>query len=37
MHSIRETCGTDDAAHAVKLVAGYFRHYALVDRLTAIE
>ncbi|CAG8789713.1 8029_t:CDS:2, partial [Racocetra persica] len=31
MHSIRETAGTDDVAHAIKLFQGFFEEFPKID------
>ncbi|CAG8632087.1 2338_t:CDS:10, partial [Paraglomus brasilianum] len=37
MHSIRETAGTDDVAHAIRLFESFFEHYPEIDANTIID
>ncbi|RHZ72477.1 hypothetical protein Glove_242g38 [Diversispora epigaea] len=37
MHSIRETAGTDDVGHAIKLFQGFFEEFAKIDSNVAID
>ncbi|GET01669.1 aspartyl aminopeptidase [Rhizophagus clarus] len=37
MHSIRETAGTDDVDHAIKLFQGYFEDFAKIDENITVD
>ncbi|KAF0412478.1 Aspartyl aminopeptidase [Gigaspora margarita] len=37
MHSIRETAGTDDVGHAIKLFQGFFEEFPNIDSRIAID
>ena len=37
MHSIRETCGTEDIAYAVRLIRSAFVHYATIAETLDLE
>jgi aspartyl aminopeptidase len=37
MHSIRETGGTHDVAHAIRLFTGFFKHYSELSKTILVD
>ena len=37
MHSCREACGSDDVHHAIRLFAGFFEHYASLEKTILVD
>lgn len=37
MHSIRETAGTEDVHHAIRLFSSFFRHYSSLEKKILVD